>query len=46
MIKNEIFILVMVLLSFIVSIYFYPQIPEKMASYWNAQGEVNNGRSL
>lgn len=27
-----------ILLSFIISIYFYPQIPEKIASHWNAQG--------
>ena len=31
----------LVLLSFILSIYFYPQVPEQMAIHWNSQGEVN-----
>lgn len=31
----------LVLLSFILSIYFYPQVPEKMATHWNSQGEVD-----
>jgi uncharacterized membrane protein len=31
----------LVLLSFILSIYFYPQVPERMATHWNFQGEVN-----
>ncbi|AKB75469.1 membrane protein, putative [Methanosarcina lacustris Z-7289] len=31
----------LVLLSFILSIYFYPQVPEHMATHWNSQGEVN-----
>jgi len=31
----------LVLLSFILSIYFYPQVPERMATHWNSQGEVN-----
>jgi len=30
----------LVLLSFILSIYFYPQVPEQMATHWNSQGEV------
>jgi len=39
--KSEIIILGIILLSFIIGIYFYPQIPEKMASHWNAQGQVD-----
>ena len=39
--KNEIIILGIILLSFIVSNYFYPQMPEKIASHWNAQGQVD-----
>jgi len=39
--KSEITILGIILLSFIIGIYFYPQIPEKMASHWNAQGQVD-----
>ena len=30
-----------ILLSFIVGIYFYPQMPAQMASHWNLSGEVN-----
>jgi len=41
MIKSEIILLVIILLSFIVGIYFYPQMPEKMASHWNTQGQVD-----
>ncbi|MDM7920485.1 MAG: SdpI family protein [Methanosarcina sp.] len=31
----------LVLVSFILSIYFYPQVPEQMATHWNSQGEVD-----
>jgi uncharacterized membrane protein len=31
----------LVLLSFFLSVYFYPQVPEQMATHWNSQGEVN-----
>jgi len=31
----------MILLSFLIAIYFYPQMPEKIASHWNSQGQVN-----
>ena len=31
----------LVALSFVISAYFYPQMPEKMATHWNAKGEVN-----
>ncbi|HED00131.1 MAG TPA: SdpI family protein [Proteobacteria bacterium] len=39
--KSEIIILGIILVSIIVGIYFYPQMPEKMASHWNTQGEVD-----
>jgi uncharacterized membrane protein len=39
--KSEIIILGIILISFIVGIYFYPQMPEKMASHWNTQGQIN-----
>ena len=39
--KSEITILGIILLSFIISIYFYPQMPERIASHWNAQGQVD-----
>lgn len=31
----------LVLLSFILSIYFYPRVPEQMATHWDLRGEVN-----
>lgn len=31
----------LVFLSFVLSIYFYPQVPEQMATHWNSQGEVD-----
>ncbi len=39
--KIKIIILGIILLSLIISIYFYPQMPEEIASHWNAQGEVD-----
>ena len=39
--KVKIVIFGIILLSFIVGIYFYPQMPEKMASHWNTQGQVD-----
>jgi uncharacterized membrane protein len=32
----------LVIFSFIISIYFYPQMPEQMATHWNSKGEVND----
>ncbi len=39
--KSTIIILLIILISFAIGIYFYPQMPEKIASHWNAQGEVD-----
>jgi len=39
--KSGIIVLGVILLSFIIGIYFYPQMPEKIASHWNAQGQVD-----
>jgi uncharacterized membrane protein len=39
--KTELVILGIILVSFILGIYFYPLMPEKIASHWNAQGQVN-----
>lgn len=30
-----------ILISFLVSIYFYPQMPDQVASHWDASGNVN-----
>lgn len=34
--------LLVILLTFLISLYFYPQLPEELASHWNAQGEVDD----
>jgi uncharacterized membrane protein len=39
--KGEIAVFGIVVASFIIGIYFYPQMPERMASHWNEQGQVN-----
>lgn len=36
-----IWIIFTVILSFAISFYFYPLMPEKMASHWDAEGKVN-----
>jgi len=33
--------LALVLISFLIGLYFYPQMPAQMASHWGANGEVN-----
>ncbi len=39
--NGEIAVLLLVILSFIIGIYLYPQMPASMASHWNAQGIVD-----
>jgi uncharacterized membrane protein len=39
--KSEIIIVAIILLSFAIGIYYYLQMPDKIASHWNAQGQVN-----
>ncbi|VVB91544.1 Uncharacterised protein [uncultured archaeon] len=39
--KSELIIAGIILLSFAIGIYYYPQMPEKMASHWNAEGQVD-----
>ena len=39
--KSEIIIIGIIVLSFGIGIYYYPQMPEKIASHWNAEGNVN-----
>jgi uncharacterized membrane protein len=39
--KSRIIIIGIIILSFLAGVYFYPQMPEVVASHWNAQGEVD-----
>ena len=39
--NTEMLAIAIVLLSVFIGIYFYPQMPERMASHWNAQGQVD-----
>ncbi|MDD5126596.1 MAG: DUF1648 domain-containing protein [Dehalococcoidales bacterium] len=39
--KSLIIISVIIIASFIIGIYYYPQMPDRMASHWDAQGNVN-----
>lgn len=39
--KSEIIIILIVVLAFLIGIYFYPQMPDQMASHWNEKGQVN-----
>lgn len=39
--KSEIISLLIIMISFIIGIYFYSLLPDKVASHWNARGEVD-----
>jgi uncharacterized membrane protein len=39
--KTVMIIFAIVLVSFIISFYYYPQIPNKMASHWNSKGQID-----
>ncbi len=39
--KSKTIILGIIILSFVIGAYFYPQMPDKVASHWNVQGEVD-----
>lgn len=39
--RTNIIIFIIILASFAVGAYFYPKFPAKVASHWNAQGEVD-----
>ncbi|MCE8426633.1 MAG: SdpI family protein [Candidatus Methanoperedens sp.] len=43
--KSEIILSGLIILSFAIAIYYYPQMPEEVASHWNAQGQVNGHMS-
>ena len=40
--KSEILIVGIALFSFVIGVYYYPQMPEQMASHWNAKGRVDD----
>ena len=40
-IKTDWFILAIILLTFVISLYLYPSLPEQMPSHWNAKGEID-----
>ena len=40
--KGEIIIVGIALFSFAIGVYYYPQMPEQMASHWNAKGLVDD----
>ena len=40
-VRIEMVIVTIILLSFAIAGYFYPQMPERMASHWNAMGDVD-----
>lgn len=39
--KSETVALGIIIISLIIGIYFYPQMPEQIASHWNAQGQAD-----
>lgn len=39
--KKEVVLILLILLGFIMSIYFYPSLPDKMPIHWNIQGQVD-----
>jgi len=39
--RGEVVVIGIVLIALLVSIYFYPQMPEQMASHWNGRGQVD-----
>ncbi|HYA86765.1 MAG TPA: DUF1648 domain-containing protein, partial [Nitrospirota bacterium] len=39
--RSELIAVGIVIISFVVGIYIYPQLPDTIASHWNAQGQVN-----
>ena len=43
--KITLAIFLIILLSFTVGVYFYPQMPDRMVSHWNARGEADGHMS-
>jgi len=43
--KTTLAIFLIILLSFAVGVYFYPQMPDRVVSHWNARGEADGHMS-
>jgi uncharacterized membrane protein len=39
--KSMVIVLVIILISFVIAVYFYPQMPDRMVSHWNVKEEVD-----
>ncbi len=39
--NKEPVIFFVIIMSFVIGVYFYPQMPDRIASHWNVAGEVN-----
>jgi uncharacterized membrane protein len=42
MLNNKFLPIIFILLNFALAIYFYPQLPDQLASHWNSNGEVDS----
>ena len=40
-IKRELPLLIMIIITFAISFYFYPQLPERIPTHWNFRGEID-----
>ena len=40
--RSVVFFSMIILVHFLISIYFYPRMPEQMAAHWNIRGEVDS----
>ncbi|WP_435790930.1 SdpI family protein [Clostridium sp.] len=40
-IKNDWFIIAIITLTFVVCLYFYPSLPDKMPIHWNTEGQID-----
>ncbi|MFH1770300.1 MAG: DUF1648 domain-containing protein [archaeon] len=40
--KTTIIIMIILITSILIGIYFYPQMPDRIASHWNSKGEVDD----
>jgi uncharacterized membrane protein len=39
--RSLVIVSIIIIISFIIGIYLYPMMPSRLASHWNAQGQVN-----